>query len=296
MRIFSTCKTFTDCAKSIKVSRNKFIERWYDVGLEKPNKTLRWRIPEGQKVREFAVISDLHFGNMWQQKTLLNNFIKICHERSINVLLNAGDTIDGTMSFTDHAKERFLHCADSYIEYCEENYPSGFASMNGIIAGNHDNSLTLYETPTYDFCKELCKTRKDLTYHKANDINVAKPFTLPGNINVLMYHGSNCTNPDFGQKREPRLQQKTAELLSNTNFSIAIFGHCHRRCLTNFMNVYSIGVGTFCADTPFQVQRGTFGDVCGLIIKYVAEKGKVLCLEPEFFTAEMLGGIKKRDF
>lgn len=270
--------------------------RWYDLGLEKPDKTLHWKLLKDESYREFAVISDLHFGNMWQQKTLLNNFIKICQERSIETLLCAGDVVDGTMTFKEHSQERFLHCADSYLEYCEENYPSGFSNVNGLILGNHDKSLTLYENPNYDFCKELCKVRKDLTYHKANDINVTKPFTLPGNINVLMYHGSNCTNPEFGQKRKPRLQQKTAELLSNTNFDLVMFGHCHRTCLTNFMNAYAIGLGCFCADTPFQVNRGTFGDVCGLIVKYVAEKGKIVCLEPEFFSADQLGGIKKRDF
>ena len=62
------------------------------------------------------------------------------------------------------------------------------------------------------------------------------------------------------------------------------------------MNNYILGVGCFVADTPFQVNRGTFGDVCGLIIKYNTENGKIVALEPEFFTAEQLGGLKIKDF
>lgn len=295
LRIFSKHKTFTDSAKAIKVSAKRFSKYWIDIGLEKPNKTLAWKLIPDTPYNEIVIVSDLHFGNMCQQKTILNNFIKICKERSIDVLLCAGDLVDGTMTFPDHYKERFLHCADSYIEYCEENYPADF-NTNGIIMGNHDKSLTLYENPNYDFCKEFCKVRKDVTYHIGND-NVTKPFTIPGNIKLTMYHGSNCTNSSLGQRREPKLQQKTAELLSSKNTSnIFIYGHCHKKCLTNFMDKYILGVGCFVADTPFQVNRGTFGDVCGLILKYNTENDKVVALEPEFFTAEQLGGLKIKDF
>lgn len=62
------------------------------------------------------------------------------------------------------------------------------------------------------------------------------------------------------------------------------------------MDKYILGVGCFVADTPFQVERGTFGDVCGMILKYNAENGKIVALEPEFFTAEQLGGLKIKDF
>lgn len=237
----------------------------------------------------------MHTGNIFQQQTCLNNFINICKERSIEYLLCAGDLTDGLMTYKNNEKERFLHSGYSYEEYLVDNYP--YMKNNFIISGNHDNSIAKYEDDGYDFCKELCNVRKDLIYHKANDSDVTKPFTIPGNIKLTMYHGSNCINSSLGQRREPKLQQKTAELLSSKNNSnIYIYGHCHKKCLTNFMNNYILGVGCFVADTPFQVNRGTFGDVCGLIIKYNTENGKVVALEPEFFTAEQLGGLKIKDF
>lgn len=265
--------------------------------MEKPDKTLIWKLSEEHgNFRQVAVISDLHMGNMWQQKTCLENFIKICRERSIDTLLNAGDTIDGMMSFPDHEKERFLHSAYSYEEYAEQFYPGGF-KKNYIISGNHDKSLAKYEDEDYDFCEHLVKLRKDISYEKAGDDNVTKTIELPGNIRLLMYHGSNCINPAMGQKREPKLQQKTAELLSNNyNTNIMLFGHCHKRCLTNFMNTFVLGLGCFIDNTPFQVQRGTFGDVGGVILKYITEKGKITCLEPEIFKCKQLGDLKKRDF
>ena len=279
----------------MKVSTKRFSHYWYDVGLEKPNKALSWTLLPNTNFYEIAVISDLHFGNLCQQKTMLSNFIALCKERSINTLLCAGDLTDGLMSYKGHEKERFLHSGYSYEEYLEDNYP--YMENNFIISGNHDNSIKKYENENYDFCRELCKTRKDLKYHVAQENNLTKPFNLKGNIKLTLYHGSNCVNPAMKQRREPKLQQKTAEILSNNyNNHIIIFGHCHRKCITNFMNTYILGAGCFVADTQYQIDRGTFGDVCGLIIKYVAEKGRVVCLETEFFSADQLGGIKKRDF
>lgn len=278
----------------MKVSTKRFSHYWYDVGLEKPNKVLSWTLLPNTNFHEIAVISDLHFGNLCQQKTMLNNFIELCKERSINTLLCAGDLTDGLMSYDGHEKERFLHSGYSYEEYLEDNYP--YMDNNFIISGNHDNSISKYEDTNYDFCKELCKVRTDLKYHIARDDNLTKPFNLPGNIKLTMYHGSSCVNPIMKQRREPKLQQKTAELLSNNNSNIAIFGHCHRRCLTNFMNTYILGVGCFVSDTQYQINRGTFGDICGLILRYCIEKNNIICLEPEFISYEQLGGIKKNDF
>jgi predicted phosphodiesterase len=284
-----------ECAKAMKVSKTLWIKHWYDVGLEKPDKTLKWKIDDSN-YQQVAIISDMHFGNLWQQKTCLSNFMKICEERSIDTLLCAGDISEGTMTYQGHEKDRFLHCAYSYEEYCEDNFPSA-CKKNFVISGNHDNSLVLYENPSYDFCKELSKIRKDITYHKAGDDNVSKAFEVPGGIKILMYHGSSCSNPALGQKREPRLQQKTAEMMANgAKADIFLYGHCHKKCLTNFMNKYVIGIGCFISDTPYNIKRGSMGDVGGLILKYVAEKGEIRGLETEFIGENDLGGIKKRDF
>jgi predicted phosphodiesterase len=294
LRIYARCGKFIDCAKFLKVSKTAWIKHWYDTGLEKPDKMLSWKVNDDYN--QIAIISDLHLGNFFQQKTCLNNFIKICEERSIDTLLCAGDIVDGTMSYPEHEKERFLHSAYSYEEYAEDNYPSGF-KHNGIICGNHDKSLVQYESPSYDFCKNLAKIRKDITYHKAGDDNITKSFDIPGGVKVLLYHGSNCANPNIGQKREPRLQQKTSEILSGgSKGSIFVYGHCHRRCITNFMDKYILGVGCFMADTPYQISRGSFGDMCGLILKYNSNKGCVMSMETEFFTEKELGKMKGRDF
>jgi predicted phosphodiesterase len=296
LKIYAKCGgKFIDCAKSIKVSKTAWTKRWYDIGLKKPDMSLNWKISD-ENYDQVAIISDLHLGNFYQQRKCINNFIKICKERSIDTLLCGGDITDGMMNYPSHEKERFLHSPYSYEEYCEDNYPDGFKN-NCIISGNHDNSLTAYENSSYDFCRSLSKVRKDLIYHKAGDDNVTKAFDVAGGVKILLYHGSNCANPAIGQKREPRLQQKTAEMLSNdSKFNIAIYGHCHRRCTTNFMEKYILGVGCFIADTPYQVDRGTHGDICGLILKYASNKGEVTAMEAEYITLESLGGIRRRDF
>ncbi len=269
---------------------------WKNAGLLNPAEGVSWYLDAENEYHQVAIISDLHFGNFFQQRTCLNNFISVCRERSIDVLMCCGDLTDGMMSWQGHEHERFLHSAYSFEEYCEDNFPS-LGKMNGIISGNHDASLAKYENTSYDFCRHLSRLRKDLTYHKTDDVGVPKAFTLPGGIKLVMYHGSNCSNPMLGQKREPRLQQKTAEMLSEGTYgNIFIFGHCHKKCVTSFMDKYIIGVGCFIADTPYNIERGSNGDVGGLIVRYSGSKGKIDGLETEFIDADKLGGIRRRDF
>jgi len=55
-------------------------------------------------------------------------------------------------------------------------------------------------------------------------------------------------------------------------------------------------VGCFVADSPYQVERGTLGDISGMIMRYCVEDGRIAALEADFVRADELGGVRRRDF
>lgn len=297
-RVYAKCMSMGDSAKFLNIPRKDFVAHWKELKLDNPKVTIFKKADELlPNFFQIGIISDWHAGSLWQQKSALNNFCNILKERDINTLLCAGDLTEGTMSWNEHEKERFLHSATSYAEYLEDNYPKDF-KYSGFIIGNHDASLKRYETDSYDFGKELIKVRKDLDYHPFDELKVAREFKVPGNIGITLFHGNGCSNPALKQKREHRLHAKSLELLGDgaDNSAVVIGGHCHKVALTGFMNKIIIGAPCFQETTPYAMRRGSINDVGGLILSYNMEYNKIIRFSMEYLNANKLGGIRIKDF
>lgn len=297
-RVYSRCMNATDSAKLLKITKKQWTTRWKSLGLPNPKlSTFKAANGEESNFYQIGLISDLHFGSLWQQKSALNNFCNILKERNIQTLVNAGDLSDGIMSWPTHEKERFIHSAESYVDYLDEFYPSGF-SQNYFITGNHDTSLQKLDDE-FDLGHELVRVRPDLIYHESNDQKISRAFALPGGINIMLYHGNrSCSNPAMKQTREFRLHAKVLEMLGDgsDNSDIYLFGHCHKKCLTTFMGKIIIGAPCFQETTPYALGRGSINDVGGMILKYNVDSGKIVKFSLEYIDINNLGGIRHRDF
>ena len=298
-RVYARCMNLTDSAKFLQITKKQWTDRWKDLGLPNLKSTIFKAANKDEPgYNEIGIISDLHFGSLWQQKSALNSFIDILHGRDIQTLVNAGDLTDGIMSWEGHEKERFIHSSESYVDYLDEFYPQGF-SQNYFITGNHDISLKKLEEGPYDFGSELIKVRNDLNYHVQNDQKISESFELPGNVSIQLYHGSgSCSNPIMKQSREFRLHSKVLEMLGDgaNNSNFWLFGHCHKKCLTTFMNKIIIGAPCFQETTPYASGRGSINDIGGMILKYNVASGTIVKFSLEYIDIDKLGGIKHRDF
>lgn len=268
---------------------------WHDAGLDDPHKKVEWVITEGDDYYEVAVVSDLHLGSMYQQVTCLRRFADMCEGRGVTTLLSCGDQVDGILPGMQHTSERFLHADVAFEEYCEEHFPR--VGRAYVINGNHEEALAKHSEDGYDFAKRLSLIRKDVKYCRTDEEGLMKkPVKLDGGLRVVMYHGSSCANGNIGQKRELRLQRKVAEMMAaGVDADVYLFGHCHKQCTTSFMGKYIIGLGCFVADSPYQIERGAYGDVSGLLLRYSMAGDGVGGLEAEFVGADKLGGIRRRD-
>ncbi len=80
------------------------------------------------------LISDLHFGNEKQNITYLNKIYDLCVKENINIIINAGDIIDGPSS----KGKQIITDINKQIKYTIKNYPYDRNILNLICFGNHD--------------------------------------------------------------------------------------------------------------------------------------------------------------
>ena len=138
LRVYARCGTFQDSAKFLDISRETFSKTWYELGLPSPKAT-RIQLAENPDLpyHEVALVSDTHWGSIYQQKTFFEAFIQDCKDRGIQMLLHCGDIIDGVMPRNEDT--RFLQTPEEFEKYVIQNYPTGF-KKNYIISGNHEAS------------------------------------------------------------------------------------------------------------------------------------------------------------
>jgi len=290
MRVYCRCESFQNCAKFVNVSKYVWTQKWYAENLPSP-KTTRTRLSELDLQRhEVAIISDMHFGSVYQQKSILDSFIQDCKDRNIQDLLCLGDLTEGLMARPNHEATRFLHTASEYEDYVVEHYPKGFTN-SVFIPGNHESSFIKHEID-YDFGEELVKRRPDLTYLKQGSV-----IRGPGGVRFCLHHGSgSCAAP--GQSRNKRLKTRVLQLMSEEKCAeIFIMGHCHRiNVIPSFMNAFIVGTGCFVApdDTLLRVFGGV--DICGLILSYSVLDGKPVNIKTNFRFAETYGGVLEHDY
>jgi len=291
IRIYCRCETFSHSAKFVGVSRSSWIKKWYNSGLPSP-KTVKSKTHENDDLDryEIAIVSDLHWGNIHQQKTIFDEFINECRDRNITFMIGLGDFIEGILARPRHEETRFLHTTSDFEQYFQDNYPTNFLT-NIILNGNHEKSLTKSEW-RYNFCKEMAIKRHDLTYVESGSI-----IRGPGGARLCLHHGGgSCAAP--GQSRNKRLKTRVLQLMSEEKCAeIFIMGHCHRvNVIPSFMNTFIVGTGCFVApdDTLLRVFGGV--DLCGLILSYSVLDGKPVNIKTDFRFAETYGGTVEHDY
>lgn len=117
---------------------------------------------------KFLLISDLHFGNEFENLGLIDRAYNYCIKNGINIILCGGDFIDGSFSRTTQK------ITDLYgqIEYFIKNYPQDKNILTFGVAGDHDFSTL--KKASLDFI-EICDNRRHdiiIGGYNNTDINI----------------------------------------------------------------------------------------------------------------------------
>lgn len=129
-----------------------------NLNKEKTNETT---ILTSKKDTEFKalLISDLHLGNSYNRPDLLNEVYNFCIKNGINIIINAGDLIDGPENCGNRKQKQILDL-ESQIEYLLKVYPYDKSILNFICLGNHDYACL--KTEGLDLHKIFENKRHDL--------------------------------------------------------------------------------------------------------------------------------------
>ena len=95
------------------------------------------------QAEEFALISDTHFGNKYEEEEALDIFYDIVKESGIKTVFHAGDVTDGIDVYPGQYRDmvREVRDVNDLIEYTIKHYPKKRGITTYAIAGNHDVKL-----------------------------------------------------------------------------------------------------------------------------------------------------------
>lgn len=148
----------------LKTKGVKYSRKYYSDGSIKYNKIKKLKklnenvnktiITDNQENNmKFLIISDLHFGNEFENIGLIDRAYNYCIKNGINIILCGGDFIDGSFS---KSPQKITDLYDQ-IEYFIKNYPQDKNILTFGVAGDHDFSTL--KRASLDII-EICNNRR----------------------------------------------------------------------------------------------------------------------------------------
>lgn len=148
----------------LKTKGVKYSRKYYSDGSIKYNKIKKLKklnenvnktiITDNQENNmKFLLISDLHFGNEFENLGLIDRAYNYCIKNGINIILCGGDFIDGSFS---KSPQKITDLYDQ-IEYFIKNYPQDKNILTFGVAGDHDFSTL--KMASLDII-EICNNRR----------------------------------------------------------------------------------------------------------------------------------------
>lgn len=148
----------------LKTKGIKYSRKYYSDGSIKYNKITKLKklnenvnktiITDNQEDNiKFLLISDLHFGNEFENLGLIDRAYNYCIKNGINIILCGGDFIDGSFS---KSPQKITDLYDQ-IEYFIKNYPQDKNILTFGVAGDHDFSTL--KRASLDII-EICNNRR----------------------------------------------------------------------------------------------------------------------------------------
>jgi len=217
--------------------------------------------PKTGRVR-IAVASDTHLGSKYQQLTHWRSFAKIASESGVDVVLHAGDAVDGTHKMHRGMEfEQFIHGADGQGRYAIEHWPEyltrrGKPIEQQVIGGNHDGSF--WNDAGANVLGQVADNRPDITFLGAP----AATFHI-GPLSIYMLH------PDGGPSyaRSYRLQKIVEQLAPDTKPHLLLAGHWHVTAhVPGYRNVEAFALPCFQSQTPYLRRKGLAPVIGGLLL------------------------------
>jgi hypothetical protein len=226
--------------------------RAVDVEIPSPDNTIR-----------FGVVSDTHFGSLYEALDQLRAFYRFCAALGIRTVLHAGDVLEGHRIYRGQEYEQHKTGFDAQARWFAEQAPGREEGIvTHFITGNHDASFT--KAAGIGVGPALQSLRPDWQFIGADYGRVDLTAADGRRWRVLLVH------PDGGTPYaiSYRAQGIIRDLEGGSKPNMVCVGHLHKALLIpTVRNIATYQAGCFQWQTPFMQRKPTDAHVGGWIVK-----------------------------
>lgn len=210
----------------------------------------------GYRLR-FGVVSDTQLGSRQQQVTFLHQVYDRFHSEGIDVVLHAGDLVDGDgRVYPGQQFDLFRHGFNAQLDYAIDKYPARDGIKTYLIGGNHDWSF--WQRGGADILAELAKIREDIEYLGY----AGAPVNLDG-IKIYLIH----LKSGLTYARSYKIQKIIEQFAPAQKPDMLFAGDRHSWAhLPMYRNVYAWQMGCFQAQTDHEKRLGLYPEIGALIV------------------------------
>lgn len=220
--------------------------------MKKPKKGFNSRIldPTGVTIKLqtprkflFGVVSDNHLGNKYSRRDILRYAYDDFKKEGIEVVLNAGDVLDGEKMYRGQEYELVAHGAEAQARYAARHYPEIPGITTYTIAGNHAESF--WKRAGVDVMKLFAAKRPDIRYLAPMEADI-KMGPLEKSV-VRLFHPGGGTA--YAISYQP--QKIILSYSGGDKPNACILGHYHKTGYFFIRNVHTLLGGCTMDQTPF---------------------------------------------
>jgi predicted MPP superfamily phosphohydrolase len=181
----------------------------------------------------FLVISDCHFGSIFDRLELIEYLYNYSIINGINNIFNTGDLVQGVYTEKENVKSKFTSIEDQ-ISYVIKNYPYDKRIFNYILLGNHDYNSIKHNY--FDISKQLESKRIDFSI-----LGYEYAFIKTNNDYICLHH------PFVYDQKKYDIDLEKIIMKEKINPVLILRGHTHESALYyNKDNILTLNIPCLC--------------------------------------------------
>jgi len=218
------------------------------------------------KSLKIGVMSCTHFGSLWYQLKELVTFYRLCEKEKVQVIVHAGDLVDGINMYNGQEFELYAHGLDAQREDVVTNYPESDIPTK-LLGGNHDYSFK--KTAGANIIKQICEERLDLEYVGMLSATF-KVADSDFEMNLIHKRGG------VPYARSYTAQKIIRDMPPDKARPLLGIGGLHVADYIPYRDQHTFTIPCFQGQTPYLKGKGLFPEVGGWIVEvYLADDGKI---------------------
>lgn len=228
------------------------------------------------KTIKIGLISDTHISSIYFQKLFLQLAYKDFKKNDVTAVYHCGDVTDGLYNNRPSSIYELNAIGfDQQVALVVEVYPQEEGITTYFITGNHDATHMANGGANVGLAIE--KNRRDMKYlgHE-----YAKVW-LTDKVDLDLVHPRDGSAYAYSYKTQKRIDAMSG----GSKPKIMAIGHYHKNFTMLYRNIWTLGMASFQAQSPFMRGMGLVSDVGYVILEItVNDNGDIIEFTPRYKT------------